>query len=170
MSKGGLIMESWAVGKAKELHRQHPGLSRPPVDVEKLAEDEGLEWMHWPFKGSVVEAKQGRYIGIAEQVEGAQQRYLIAHALGHHLMHAGNQLSFYHQQFGILGREECEADTCAAHILIPEEELEKLGYLEVWEIAEHFDVPEELARQRVTDFATERELARWESQRDDYIP
>jgi len=65
---------------------------------------------------------------------------------------------------------EREADICAAHILIPEEELEKVGYMEVWEIAEHFDVPEELARQRVCEFATERELARWESERDDHIP
>lgn len=163
-------MDSWAVEKAKELHRRHPGLSRPPVNVEALAEAEELEWMHWPFKGSVVEAKQGRYIGVARGIEGAERRYLIAHPLAHHLMHAGNQLSFYHQQFGVLGQEERDADICAAHILIPEEELEKLGYVDVWEIAEYFDVPEELAERRVTEFATERELARWESARDDFIP
>jgi len=156
-------MESWAIEKAKELHRRHPGLSRPPVDVEKLAEAEGLEWMHWPFKGSVVEAKHGRYIGLAEGVEGAERRYLIAHPLAHHLMHAGNQLSFYGQQMGVRGREERDADICAAHILIPEEELERLGYMEVWEIAEHFNVPYELAWQRVNEFATDRELARWEA-------
>jgi hypothetical protein len=163
-------MESWAVEKAKELHQRHPGLSRPPVDVEALTEAEGLEWMRWPFRWPVREVKQGGCIGLANEVEGAEWRYLIAHALGHHLLHAGNQLSFYHQQFGVLGREEREADACAAHILIPEEELEELGYVELWEIAEHFDVPEELAQQRVTDFATERELARWESARDDFAP
>jgi len=163
-------MWSWAVQKAKELHRRHPGLSHPPVNVEALAEAEGLEWMRWPFKGSVVEAKQGRYIGVAEQVEGAQQRYLIAHAVGHHLMHVGNQLSFYHQQFGVRGREEREADTCAAHVLMPEEELGKvIAYMTVWEIAEHFDVPVELAQLRITEFATEEEIAHWEALVD-FIP
>lgn len=39
-------------------------------------------------------------------------------------------LSFYHQQFGVLKKEEREADACAAHILIPEEELEKVGEIE----------------------------------------
>lgn len=158
------------VEKAKELHRRHHGLSRPPVDIEALAEAEGLEWLHWHFGGSLREVKRGRWIGLAPGVEGAEQRYLIAHALGHHLLHAGNQLSFYHQQLGILGREEREADVCAAHILMPEEELEKVPRMPPWELVEYFKVPEELARRRVTEFATERELARWESARDDYIP
>lgn len=68
------------------------------------------------------------------------------------------------------GREECEADACAAHILMPEDELEKVaGYMSVWEIAEHFDVPEGLARLRITEFATQKEIARWEKALQDHI-
>jgi hypothetical protein len=33
----------------------------------------------------------------------------------------------------------------------------------VWEIAEYFGVPEELARQRVTEFATDTEIVRWQT-------
>jgi len=162
-------MDSPAVEIAKELLRRHPRLSCAPVDVETLAAAEGLECVYWPFRGSVKEVKQGNVVGLAEGVDRAERRYLIAHSLGHHLMHTGNQLSFYHQQFGMCARTEREANLCAAHILIPEEELAKVWDLEVWEIAEHFDVPEELAQQRVNDFATEREIARWEREQDDAI-
>lgn len=153
---------SWlAVEKARELQRKYPDLFHPPVDIEALAEAEGLEWFHWPFLSPVREVKRGKYIGIASGIDDDERRSLIAHALGHHLMHSGNQLSFYHKQQGVFHKDEREADACAAHILIPEEELQKIKQTEPWEIADLFRVTEELARQRVTEFATERDLARW---------
>lgn len=162
---------SWlSVEKAKVLHRRHPGLSRPPVDVESLARAEGLQWLSWPFLEPVREVKQGRWIGLALGLSQPERRYLMAHALAHHVMHVGNQLAFHHQRQGRVPKEEREADECAAHILMPEEELEKVAYMPPWELAEYFEVPQELATRRVTDFATERELARWESARHDYIP
>lgn len=160
----------FAVEKAKEIHRRHPGLSRPPVDIDAIAEAEGLEWFEWPFEGSVVEMKHLRYIGLADWTESIQRRYLLAHPLAHHLMHAGNQLSSFYQQVGVCGKVERQADICAAHILIPEDELKKVEYMAVWEIAEHFAVPEELAQRRVTEFATEEEIARWAAVHDDFVP
>jgi Zn-dependent peptidase ImmA (M78 family) len=58
-------------------------------------------------------------------------------------------------------RQEREADEFAAHILMPETELEKLGNPTTWDIAEHFGVPEELATLRLEQFATERERVCW---------
>jgi Zn-dependent peptidase ImmA (M78 family) len=80
-------------------------------------------------------------------------------------LHSGNQLSFHGWQKISLRKQEREAEECAAHILIPEEELAKLGSVLVWEIAEYFGVPEELARQRVTEFAADRETIRRETPR-----
>lgn len=162
---------SWlCIDKAKELHQRHPGLSRPPIDIESLAEAEGLEWVYWPFVDPVTEVKRGQWIGLAQGLSEPERRYLIAHALAHHLMHVGNQLAFHHQRQGLVSREESEADECAAHILIPEEELEEAPCMPLWETAEYFNVPEELARRRLTEFATARELARWESVHDYWIP
>ena len=59
-------------------------------------------------------------------------------------------------------RQEREADEFAAHLLMPEMELEKLGKPTRWEIAEHFGVPEELATLRLEQFATDRERERWQ--------
>jgi len=155
-------MDRLAVEKAKELHRHHPGLSFP-VDMEWLARAEGCELLYWPFLGPVKEVKRGRWIGLAQGLNQAERRHLIAHGLAHHLLHSGNQLSFHGWQKIGLRKQEREAEECAAHILMPEEELAKLGNMLVWEIAECFGVPEELAGQRVTEFATDREILRWQT-------
>ena len=82
-------------------------------------------------------------------------------ALAHHLLHCGNQLSFRHWQETSLKKQEREAEECAAHILMPESELAKLGDLPVADIAEYFGVPEEVAWLRISQFATDAELVRW---------
>ena len=158
-----------AVTKAKELHRLFPGL-KPPIDVEWLASAEGCELLDWPFLEPVTEVKQGRWIGLAANLGRAQRRHLIAHALAHHLLHCGNQLSFHQQWQVIAAKQEHEAEECAAHILMPEEELTKVSDMSLWELAEYFDVPEELVKRRLTEFATDDELARWESARQEHFP
>jgi len=159
---------SWlAVEKAKELHKRHPEMSIP-VDIEELVEAEGCKLIEWPFLIPVKEVKQGRWIGIAQGLDLKEKRHLIAHALAHHLLHRGNQLSFHQVRQGMQGRQEREAEACAAHILMPESELAKVITHSFWELAEYFEVPEELAYQRINEFATEEERERWDETCDDY--
>jgi hypothetical protein len=153
-------MDRLAVERAKELHRRHPGLSFP-VDMEWLTNAEGCELMSWPFLSPVKEVKRGRWIGIAAGLEPSERRYLAAHALAHHLLHCGNQLLFYSWDKTILWKQEHEANVCATHILMPEEELNKLSKMPVWELADYFGVPEYLVQLRLKEFATERELSSW---------
>jgi hypothetical protein len=153
-------MERLAVEKARDVHRRYPGLPFP-IDMVSLADEEGCEVLNWPFLDPVREVKRGRWIGLAENIDDKEQRHLIAHALAHHLLHSGNQLSFHQWQRTNLLKQEREAEECAAHILMPEAELERLGVMPVWEIAEYFGVLEGIVEQRLTEFATEAELARW---------
>ncbi len=162
-------MDWLTVEKAKEFHRRHPGLSFP-VDMERLAEAEGCELVDWPFLAPYTEVKRDQWIGLARGLSRAERRHLIAHALAHHVMHAGNQVSLYERDKVIVSQQEQQAEECAAHILMPEEELEKLGRMPVWELADYFDVPEEVVELRLTKFATEKELTRWEAEREDDIP
>lgn len=150
-----------AVEKAREIHRRHPGLTFP-LDMELLASAEGCHCVSWPFLKPVREVKRGCWIGVAENLDMREKRHLIAHALAHHLTHTGNQLSFHNWQKGSLLKQEREAEECAAHILMPETELAKMGEVSVWELAEYFGVPEKVARRRVSEFATKEELARWQ--------
>ena len=160
MSDFGVIvwsekMDRLAVEKARELHRRHPGLSFP-IDTEWLVSAEGCELVRWDFLPPVKEVKCGPFIGIATGLETAEQRYLAAHALAHNLLHCGNQLFFYEWNKTITWKQEREGDDCAAHILMPEEALKNLR-MPVWDLAEHFGVPELLVVLRLTEFATDRE-------------
>ena len=98
-----------------------------------------------------------------------ERKYLIAHALGHHLFHRTDLFRDYinlHEK-GIFGNlelgrfeiatKEREADIFAAYFLIPDEKL-KLILEEKWvkespspipQLAEKFQVPEELMRKRL---------------------
>ena len=145
-----------AVEKAKEIHLRHPGLSFP-LDMERLISAEGCELVRWDFLPPVKEVKQGRFIGIAADLENAEQRYLAAHALAHNLLHCGNQLFFYDWDRTITWKQEREADDCAAHILMPEDVLRSLRKESTWDLAEYFGVPEPLVVLRLTEFATDRE-------------
>jgi Zn-dependent peptidase ImmA (M78 family) len=49
-------------------------------------------------------------------------------------------------------RQESEADEFAVHLLIPEEELQKLKGKGTRELAEYFGVPEEMVKLRLTLF------------------
>jgi Zn-dependent peptidase ImmA (M78 family) len=97
-----------------------------------------------------------------------ERKYLIAHALSHHLFHRTDLFRDYISlhETGIFGslelgrfeiaRKEREAEIFAAYFLIPEEKL-KLILKKKWvkespnpipQLAEMFQVPEELMRKR----------------------
>jgi|GEM_PF-6425007 len=67
-----------------------------------------------------------------------------------------------------LNKQEREAEEFAAHILMPEAELARLKGTPPWELADHFGVPEDIVRQRMTVFATQEEKASWQSVREDH--
>jgi hypothetical protein len=160
-------MSSLAVEKAQELHKKHIGMSLP-VDVEQMAIAEGCELVEWPFLEPVKEVKCHRWIGIAQGLSSRERRHLVAHALAHHLLHCGNQLSFHQSRQASAARQEREAEACAAHILMPGAELTGLTDLSVCELADYFDVPEELAHLRLTEYATEDERMYRESVCEDF--
>ena len=153
-------MSILAIKKAKQVHLRHPELSFP-LDMEWLAGVEGCECINWPFIEPVKEVKQGNWIGIARGLGLPERRFLIAHALGHHLMHCGNQLTFRAWQKSSLRQQENNADCCAAHILMPEDRVIGLEHFSLEEIAEHFGVPEEMGFKRVAVYATMAEITRW---------
>jgi len=108
-------------------------------------------------------------IAIVPNLDFQERNYLIAHALGHHLLHRIDLHQDYinlHENglFGSLeigrserARKEKEADLFAAYFLIPEEKLNPIlsqdwfskSLDKVTTLAEEFQVPEELARKRL---------------------
>ena len=137
-----------ALIRAKEILQQC-NLSSAPININKIIEREGLSLDDWQFAGRIKEAYLGDSIGIKNTVDPRKRRELIAHALGHHFLHAGNHLYFeQHDQF-ITFKQEHEAQCFAAELLIPTLLLEPLKDLLIYELADYFSVDEDLVKFRL---------------------
>ena len=77
--------------KAVELRKRY-GPFGYPIDIEDIARREGLKITDWPLLPPVEEVKVGRSIALRKGLSSEWRRWDIAHALGHHLLHQGNQL------------------------------------------------------------------------------
>ena len=126
--------------KAEQL-RGKLGLSGR-VDAEEVANLLGMVVVSWPLKVQE-EMQMGHVIGVAERLDSRWRRWVIAHAIGHKLLHPGNHL-WIRDHTSLGGRYEREAEDFALALLVDAREAVEEGLGEVWEVAEHFGVPEEL--------------------------
>ena len=120
-------------------------------DPEVIAEKEGLDVMAVSLPRRWWDILLWEFVAIRNDVSLPWRRWCLAHCLGHHFMHHGNQLRLRDLADLIHKRrlQEAEAESFAAWLLMPEEELGALREaegedLDVWKVAEHFDVPVEM--------------------------
>ena len=120
-------------------------------DPEIIAEKEGLEVITANLPGRWWDILLWDCITIREDLVPKWQRWCLAHCLGHHFMHHGNQLRLREQADLVSRRklQEADAELFAAWLLIPEGELNALEEaegenLDTWTISEHFQVPAEM--------------------------
>ena len=126
--------------KAEQLRRKLRLHGR--VDAEEVANLLGLVVVPWPLDVQE-EMQMGLYIGVAERLDSRWRRWVIAHAIGHKLLHSGNHLWIRdHTSLGSLF--EREAEDFARALLMDVAEAKEEGLSELWEVAEHFGVPEEM--------------------------
>ena len=126
--------------KAEQLRRKLKLSGR--VDAEEVANLLGLVVVPWPLDVQE-EMQMGHYIGVAERLDARWRRWVIAHAIGHKLLHSGNHLWIRdHTSLGSL--YEREAEDFARALLVDAQEAMEEGLSELWEVAEHFGVPEEM--------------------------
>lgn len=129
-----------AAQKAMGLRRKL-GL-RGQVDAGAVANILGLTV--FPLKLSTLqELMVDDCIGVADRLTSEWRRWVIAHAIGHKVLHPGNHL-WMRMHTGLGGKVEREAEDFAHALLLDAEEALDEGFTEVWEIAEYFGVPEEL--------------------------
>ena len=61
------------------------------VDAEAVAEGLGLTIKRWSLR-VIEEMRLGNYVAVADRLEPEWQRWVVAHAIGHCLLHPGNHL------------------------------------------------------------------------------
>ena len=112
------------------------------VDAEAVANVLGLTVVPLKLEG-LQELMVDDCIGVAERLPPDWRRWVIAHALGHRVLHPGNHL-WLRMHTGLEGRVEREAEDFAHALLLDPKEAVDEGLTQAWEIAEYFGVPEEL--------------------------
>lgn len=84
------------------------------------------------------------YIGIDYDLikSSADEKRKLAHEIGHCVKGA-----FYNRysKLDLISKHEYSADKWACENLLPKQEFQQ-GYVEIWQISEYFDVPEELVK------------------------
>lgn len=100
------------------------------------------------------------YIGLDVDVSGAEERVCLAHEIGH-----CETMSFYniHSPFDIREKHERRADIWAIKAMIPYQsyiKAIKLGYTEIYTLAEYFGVTEDFMRKTVAYYSQKTKNAR----------
>ncbi|MDE2765205.1 MAG: hypothetical protein OXI25_02075, partial [Chloroflexota bacterium] len=75
-----------AFERGRAVAKRAPG---PPADPAAIAAALGVEIVRWPFSHRILEVVMDGIVAIQERLPPAWERWLIAHALGHHLLHTG---------------------------------------------------------------------------------
>ena len=112
------------------------------VDPEAAANMLGL--MVVPLKlESLQELMVDDCIGVADRLPSEWLRWVVAHAIGHRVLHPGNHM-WMRIHTALANRLEREAKDFTHTLLVDFEEAVDAGLVHTWEIAEYFGVPEEM--------------------------
>ena len=142
-----------ATRRGREL-REELGLSGQ-VDGEEVAEMLGLEVVELCLT-SLEEFIGEGYVVIASDLPPDMARWTTAHAIGHYMMHPGNQY-WLKQRTKLEDPYERQAEDFAWGLLVdPAEAQRSIGYdvleLNGWDLAEYFGVPEDLVKKLAGGF------------------
>ena len=106
-----------------------------PVDLRRLVSELQLEVVLFPFKGRLNEMIVGGTIGLRPGLPRPWFRWLVAHAVGHHVMHVGSTFELQPWQWVSRARDEWQAEEFAAYLL---------GGPDGWSYsAKHLGIPDE---------------------------
>lgn len=144
--------------RAREIRRRYRFTC--PCDIDRVLKAENIQVVRFPLKGRVKEMIVFNFIGLPFSLErnSCETYELLAHALGHYLMHAGNQ-PFFHlaKERVVAWQMEHQAWDFAFELLIPQAALVRL-LRKSWndaDLCEHFQVSEEFFRSRMQSFSEE---------------
>jgi Zn-dependent peptidase ImmA (M78 family) len=144
--------------RAYETRRRYR-LNRPE-DIDRVLEAENLLVIPFPLKGRVNEMMYLNRIALPLDFDrnSPMARELLAHALGHHLLHSGNQLYYHLHHDWIISRQmERQAWDFAFELFIPHNKLARMvrhGCNES-DLQDHFQVSEDFFRKRMQAFRGE---------------
>lgn len=135
------------------------------LDLYNRADAQGIDVDDVPMRSlTSVSFPQGWIaLDTAKMQTTAEHKSILAHELGH--VETGSFYNIY-SPFDLRARQEWRADKAAIKMLVPFKRLLsaiRSGCWEVWQLAEHFDVTEELINKALTLY--EADLITWKRKR-----
>ena len=104
-------------GKARAAELWYRYGLRVPVDLRRLVPRLGLEVVTFEFRGRVKEAIIDGVIGVEPRLSRPWFRWYVAHAIGHHMLHAGTSFYLESWQWVNHAKDERQAEEFAAWLL-----------------------------------------------------
>ena len=139
--------------EAEKFRRKH-GLSGW-VDVIALAHKLGLEVYERAMPADELhEVIFKTNIAVSEELSEPEQRWAIAHGIGHFIMHSRFNHVWLRANSGMADKLERQAEDFAHGLLIDLDEAWDEGLKTVREIAEYFGVPSERAWAQASSFGS----------------
>ena len=119
-------------------------------DLKKIVKAEGLvvKTLH-PWRARYEDAYVYPHIFVPRHLPASQFRTLVAHSLGHHSLHDGNQVWLRGFDRIWSWKQEHQAEEFAAWLAIPASEAPELAYMGVEDVVRKYRVNEELLRVRI---------------------
>lgn len=138
-----------AIGAANQLLKKYGN------DLDTITESLGLIVLNEKLTGTMKEIYFKGSIVIREDLPQREKRELIAHAIAHHLLHAGNDWAIRNRIYSFGNLHEKQANIFAAYLLMPCDSFQNVLKNEprVDQIANHFQVTEELVNLRMKIWA-----------------
>lgn len=160
--------------EARRLLRKY-SYDRPPIDPEKIAEDEGLRVIYADFESPDSEEVSGFFrlneksIIINNDISDNRITFTIAHELAHYYLHqeyikSNNYIPMprWDEYGSEKPVEEIEADNFAANLLVPLRMLKHYkNYASEYELSRLFFVSEDVIRNRLSTLTRYPKLAGW---------
>ena len=146
--------------RAREVRLRHNLQS--PSDLERVLAAENMEVIRFPLEGRLDEIIVYNFVAIRDSIEDPRKVFeLLAHALAHHLLHAGNQMSFILPSHILLSDQmERQAWDFAFELLMPAALIEA-RLREGWghaDLQEDFQVRAEFVQRRLEAFRRDYEM------------
>jgi len=122
---------------------------------EKIAREFDIEVVKKPYttntKGFFIKILRNKYITVNSNLAMPCQSIVLAHELGHALLHSSQDIYFIREYtFFPIGRYEIEANKFAAELLIDDDEIRK--DLSIPEMSRWLGVPEELVKYKLNAY------------------
>ena len=135
------------------------------LDLYNRADAQGIEVDDVPMRSlTSVSFPQGWIaLDTAKMQTTAEHKSILAHELGH--VETGSFYNIY-SPFDLRAKQERRADKAAIKMLVPFKRIlsaMRSGCREVWQLAEYFDVTEELINKAITLY--ESDLITWKKKR-----